>query len=168
MERWDIYTADRVRTGRTMARNDWNMRPGEYHITVLALLERPDHRILITQRALDKAWAAGHWEIPGGGVRAGETPEEAVHREVLEETGLDLEGIPGERVFSYRRDNPEEKDNYFVDVFRFVFDFSEDDIHLQVEETAGCQIAPVEEIHRLGEEGIFLHYQSIKKILPST
>ena len=109
MERWDIYTADRVRTGRTMARNDWNMRPGEYHITVLALLERPDHRILITQRALDKAWAAGHWEIPGGGVRADETPEEAVRREVLEETGLDLEGIPGERVFSYRRDNPEER-----------------------------------------------------------
>lgn len=30
----------------------------------------------------------GRWVLPGGGVREGETPEEAVKREILEETGL--------------------------------------------------------------------------------
>ncbi|MFR6495309.1 MAG: NUDIX domain-containing protein [Ruminococcus sp.] len=27
---------------------------------------------LITRRKLDKEWAPGWWEVPGGGVRAGE------------------------------------------------------------------------------------------------
>ena len=38
MEYWDIYDEKKERTGRTMARNDWHMKPGDYHLTVLALL----------------------------------------------------------------------------------------------------------------------------------
>ena len=44
------------KTGRTMKRNDWNMQPDEYHLTVLGVLKRPDGRYLITQRKLDKEW----------------------------------------------------------------------------------------------------------------
>lgn len=33
---------------------------------------------------------AGRWTAPGGKVRAGETPDEAVRREVWEETGLEI------------------------------------------------------------------------------
>ena len=35
MEYWDIYDEKKERTGRTMARNDWHMKPGDYHLTVL-------------------------------------------------------------------------------------------------------------------------------------
>ena len=164
MELWDIYTIDRKKTGRTMVRDVWNLQPGEYHITVLVLVQRPDGTFLITQRVLDKPWAGGHWEIPGGGVLAGETPEEAAKREVREETGLDVSAVPGEVIWSYRRDNPDEKDNYFVDVYRFILDFAPEDIRLQVEETAGFKIATAEEIRALGEAGIFLHYNSIKEV----
>lgn len=35
----------------------------------------------------------GEWSLPGGAVELGETLEEAIHREVQEETGLDVEPI---------------------------------------------------------------------------
>lgn len=56
MEYWDIYDEKKQRTGRTMKRNDWNMKPDEFHLTVLGVLKRPDGRYLITQRKLDKEW----------------------------------------------------------------------------------------------------------------
>ena len=31
MELWDIYDADKKVTGRTMKRNDWCLKDGEYH-----------------------------------------------------------------------------------------------------------------------------------------
>ena len=47
MEYWDIYDEKKQKTGRTMKRNDWNMKPDEYHLTVLGVLKRPDGRYLI-------------------------------------------------------------------------------------------------------------------------
>lgn len=113
-EIWDIYDVDKQLTGRTMKRNDWNMKDGDYHLTVLGIIKRPDNTFLITQRVLTKAWAPGHWEVSGGACQAGETSFQAVCREVLEETGVDVSQADGGFEFSYRRDNPEEKDNYLL------------------------------------------------------
>ena len=125
MEYWDIYDKDKKPTGRTMKRNDWCLQDGEYHLTVLGVVCRPDGKFLITKRVMTKAWAPGWWEVSGGAVMAGETSEEAVKREVLEETGLDVTNADGGYVFSYKRENPDEGDNYFVDIYRFVMDFDE-------------------------------------------
>ena len=62
MELWDIYDKDKKRTGRTMKRNDWILQDGEYHLTVLGVVCRPDGKYLITKRAKDKSWAPGWWE----------------------------------------------------------------------------------------------------------
>ena len=124
----------------------------------------PDGKYLITRRVLTKAWAPGWWEVSGGAAQAGESSEEAVRREVLEETGLDVNGCVGGYMFTYHRENPLEGDNYFVDVYRFEKDFKEEDLHLQTEETAGYKIATADEIKALADEGIFLHYDSIKRV----
>ena len=33
MEMWDIYDENKKRTGRTMKKNDWCLKEGEYHLT---------------------------------------------------------------------------------------------------------------------------------------
>lgn len=164
MEYWDIYDADKKRTGRLMKRNDWCLKDGEYHLSVLGVVVRPDGRYLITKRVMTKAWAPGWWEVSGGAAQAGEESYDAVLREVREETGLDVSKADGGYVFTYHRENPEEGDNYFVDVYRFVLDFKEEDLKLQTEETDGYRLATAEEIKELAEQGIFLHYDSIKRV----
>jgi len=164
MELWDIYDRNKQRTGRTMKRNDWCLKEGEYHLTVLGVVVRPDGKFLITQRVMTKSWAPGWWEVSGGGVMAGEDSADAVRREVLEETGLDVSGAKGGYLFSYHRENPGEGDNYFVDIYRFVMDFDESDVKIQKEEAAGFKLATAEEIKELAKQGIFLHYDSIKQV----
>jgi len=164
VEFWDIYDENKQPIGRTMKRNDWCLKEGEYHLTVLGVVAARDGRFLITKRVMTKSWAPGWWEVSGGAALAGEASKDAVIREVKEETGLDVSDWDGGYVFSYKRENPGEGDNYFVDVYRFTGDFKEEDIKLQEEETAGYRLAAREEIESLAKEGIFLHYDSIKEV----
>ena len=164
MEYWDIYDAEKQPTGRTMKRNDWCLKEGEYHLTVLGVVARPDGTYQNTQPVMTKEWAPGWWEVSGGAAQAGESSAEAVCREVREETGLDISNAEGGYVFTYKRENPGEGDNYFVDVYRFVLDIDENDLKLQTEETDGYMFATKEEIENFAKEGIFLHYDSIKRV----
>lgn len=164
MEYWDIYDEKKQLTGRTMKRNDWCLKEGEYHLTVLGVVARRDGRFLITKRVMTKSWAPGWWEVSGGACQAGETSKEAVLREVLEETGLDVSDFDGGYVFSYKRENPGEGDNYFVDIYRFVGDFEEADVKPQEAETDGFMLATKAEIEAFAAQGIFLHYDSIKQV----
>lgn len=60
-------------------------------MTVVAVaLVDGEGRVLLQQRAAGRAMA-GLWEFPGGKVEAGETPEEALVREIAEELGLALD-----------------------------------------------------------------------------
>ena len=56
-------------------------------VSAAALIDR-DGRVLMTTRPADRDYA-GMWEFPGGKVDPGESPEEALRRELKEE--LDVE-----------------------------------------------------------------------------
>ena len=111
---------------------------------------------------MDKAWAPGWWEIPGGGVKSGETSFEAVCREVLEETGVDVSKADGGYQFCYHRENKGQ--NYIVDIYRFEMDISENDVRLQTDEDIDGKFATLDEIKAIAQEGKFLHYNSIKAV----
>ena len=162
MELWDIYDINKNKTGRTMIRNDWTMAEGDYYLSVLGVIHRPDGRFLITRRAMDKAWAPGWWESPGGGVKSGETSFEAVCREVLEETGVDVSKAEGGYKFCYHRENKGQ--NYIVDIYRFEMDITEKDVRLQTDEDIDGKFATLDEIKKIAQEGKFLHYSSIKAV----
>ncbi len=163
MEYWDIYDINKQKTGRKMKRNDWCLKEGEYHLSVLGVIRRPDGKFLITRRAATEHWGPGMWEVPGGGVRAGEESRDGVVREIREETGLDVSGCGDGFLFSYHRENLGKCDNYFVDVYRFEIDFEESDLCLLGEEADRYMMADFEQIRELGEQGMFLHYDSIKQ-----
>jgi len=57
-------------------------------VAAAALIDR-DNRVLISKRPEGKS-LAGLWEFPGGKVDRGETPEEALRRELKEELGIEV------------------------------------------------------------------------------
>jgi len=52
---------------------------------VVAVVRRDDGRLLVFERSD----LSGEWQLPQGGMEVGESPVEAVWRELAEETGLD-------------------------------------------------------------------------------
>jgi 8-oxo-dGTP diphosphatase len=65
---------------------NWSGNSAPFRIGVFALIFDEDQRVLLARRR-DIDW----WNLPGGGVEHGETVEQAVRREVREETGLEVE-----------------------------------------------------------------------------
>ncbi len=57
-------------------------------VSAAALIDA-DGRILLTQRPEGKHMG-GMWEFPGGKVEAGESADDALRREMMEELGVDL------------------------------------------------------------------------------
>jgi 8-oxo-dGTP diphosphatase len=54
-----------------------------------AIVERRDGQVLLAQRPAGKAYA-GYWEFPGGKLEPGETPRDALDRELAEELGISV------------------------------------------------------------------------------
>ena len=69
----------------------------------VGVLIREDGRVLLASRPEGKPYA-GYWEFPGGKIEAGETPQEALKREIMEE--LDTEVAVGEWIETVEYDYP--------------------------------------------------------------
>ena len=58
-----------------------------FHITVKGIVVY-HQKVLLMKRVRPSTDGLGYWELPGGGLEYGETPNDALKRELKEETGL--------------------------------------------------------------------------------
>ena len=56
----------------------------------VAVIVNNDNKILLLKRGAKAPWMPNKWALVGGGLDKGETPQQAVEREIEEETGLEL------------------------------------------------------------------------------
>lgn len=71
-------------------------------IKVVAAIITHDHKVFATQRGYGEF--EGGWEFPGGKIEPGETPQEALEREIMEE--LDTQVEVGELLDTIEYDYP--------------------------------------------------------------
>ena len=83
----DVF-AERDQTSLT----EEDLRGGNPLKVAAAVILKPDGRFLLAQRPAGKPYA-GYWEFPGGKVKAHETSEQALRRELQEELGIRAEQI---------------------------------------------------------------------------
>jgi 8-oxo-dGTP diphosphatase len=72
-----------------------------YKISVDGFLYLPDRGALILRRSPIETFLTGNFELPGGGVDDGETPESTLCREFFEETGIDVRIVRPYNLFHY-------------------------------------------------------------------
>jgi hypothetical protein len=68
---------------------------------VVAVILRQADRLLLCHRAPTRRWYPDVWDFPGGHVEPEERPEEALRREILEELGVELDGVDGAPILAW-------------------------------------------------------------------
>lgn len=136
-----------------------------------ALILNPQDEILLQRKDLGyKKWP-GFWTIFGGMVKRGESPREALYREVVtEETGLVLSDIElFETVFvdeskysKYGRPNPTRGLDYFFSA-RFDGDLS----RIRLKEGAGFSVFHESELPSIKDRTFYYVYDSIQRFYQS-
>ncbi len=85
--------------------------------SVAAVISDAEGRLLLQEKSSGEGWS-----LPAGGIEPGETPQQAIEREVWEETGLrvihsEILGVFGGREFRYTYPNGDEVE-YVVVLFK--------------------------------------------------
>jgi 8-oxo-dGTP diphosphatase len=75
--------------GRLQWRAIWLVHD-KFVVGVSGIVTDPDGRILLLR---PRYWSAATWGLPGGFLKSGETPAQALIREVREETGMAVTGV---------------------------------------------------------------------------
>ncbi len=153
MELFDLYTADREKTGRTMVRGE-PVPEGFYRMVVHVCIFSPEGKMLIQQRQPFKSGWPNLWDVTvGGNAVSGDSSRSAAERETLEELGLsiDLAGIRPTMTIYW--------EHGFDDYYVLTQDVDPAALRLQYEEVQAVRWAGPEEILEMIDDGRFIPYE---------
>lgn len=143
-ELWDVYTEKREPTGTVVFRGKTILLPDQYHLCVEGIIFNKKHEILVTQRASTKQRGANLWEVTAGSVKSGEDTKQAVIREILEETGLDVSKCKI-RMISTSKSHSAFRDSFAI----YVPALNIADVKLQKDETMDAKIVSKDELYTM-------------------
>ena len=123
------------------------MKNVKFHITVKGIVVL-DNKILLLKRVKPSTDGLGFWELPGGGLEYGETPNQALIRELKEETGLDIVIIKPAYTFTKIRED------YQTVGIGFLFISKNDHVRLSDEHTDYCFVT-IEKAKELLDKEIY-------------
>jgi mutator protein MutT len=160
MEYIDVYDAQKRKTSAIKVRGEKPL-DGEYFLVVHVGVINSEGKLLIQQRAKEKAQFGGAWDLSAGGfAQAGETSEEAVRRELREEIGIEA-GEDLQFLFT------EPFQMIFDDMYVLRRDVQLQDLILQKGEIDQAAWADCEEIIGMIRDGNFVDYpeECIRKLM---
>ena len=153
MELFDLYTADREKTGKTMVRGEPTPE-GCYRLVVHVCVFNRQGQMLIQQRQPFKKGWSNLWDVSvGGSAVAGDTSRSAAERETWEELGLriDLAGVRPSLTIYW--------EHGFDDYYTVSADPDPDSLRLQYEEVQRVKWADKAEILAMIDGGSFIPYE---------
>ena len=65
----------------------------DFRVASKAFIVDKENRLLVLKREPKNVQMPAAWELPGGRLEIGESPFDGINREVMEETGLEIETI---------------------------------------------------------------------------
>lgn len=111
--------------------NENNLKPILIHVSAVIVSE---DRFLIIKRSSEDSYHQDLWELPGGKVDAGDTLEDAISREVFEETGIQLKNEVTPFIFENHIEKEYKKYlNFLVVLVGFVVNINNIEVQLSEE-----------------------------------
>ena len=153
MELFDLYTADRVKTGRTMVRGE-PVPEGLYRLVVHVCIFDAAGRMLIQQRQPFKQGWSNLWDVTvGGNAVTGDDSRSAAERETREEIGLEID------LSDVRPSMTLYWEHGFDDYYLLTRQVDPGALRLQYEEVQRVAWAEKEQILRMIDDGTFIPYE---------
>lgn len=163
-EIWDLYDENLNKTGKVYSRDSSEPIPtGMYHVVVTAIVMAQDSgKILLTQRAGNKNLPF-KWELSGGCVQSQEGFEEAIIREVAEETGIHIVSNEIKKL-----DMLDEKgDDWFLFSYLTYIDAETVEIKIQDVEVQNYKWVTLQELKDMNDAGVLMPkvYEKAKLVM---